>query len=105
MAVYYPVIFHHDGHVSELPDFLSSGKAWYGFRYVIYELAKQNPFKIKLVQDTWRPIQLGFFEQAERAAEQAEALPVAQADALLRAVLLNISATIQSTLLHLNNTL
>ena len=26
MAVYYPVIFHHEGHVSEVPTFLSSGE-------------------------------------------------------------------------------
>jgi len=49
-----PVIFHHEGRVSPLPAFLASGDAWYGFRYVIYELAKEDSTKIKKVQDTWR---------------------------------------------------
>ena len=61
MAVYYPVIFHHEGRVSPLPAFLASGDAWYGFRFVIYELAKEDPFKIKKVQNTWRTIQLKVF--------------------------------------------
>ena len=105
MAVYYPVIFHHDGHVSELPPFLLDGSAWYGFQYVIYDLAKENPLKIKHVQDTWRPLQLRFFEQAEQAAEEANGMDADAADAMLRAVSLNISNTIQTTLLHLNSTL
>jgi hypothetical protein len=33
MAVYYPVIFHHDGHVSELPDYMTSGILWWNFHY------------------------------------------------------------------------
>jgi hypothetical protein len=89
MAVYYPIIFHHEGHVSELPPFLTNGDAWYGFRYVIYNLAKENPLKIKRVQDTWRPIQLRFFEQAEKAAAEAEKMEAAAADAMLRSVLVN----------------
>ena len=80
-------------------------QAWYAFRYVIYELAKTDPAKIKHVQDTWRPIQLRFFQQAERAAAQVEMLPATQADAFLSAVLLNMSTTIQTTLLQLNRTL
>ena len=33
MAAYYPVIFHHDGHVSELPDYMTSGILWWNFHY------------------------------------------------------------------------
>ena len=106
MAVYYPVFFHHDGRVCELPQFLSDGSAWYGFRYVIYELAKEDRAKIKRVQDTWRPIQLRFFHQAEEAAIMASQMrDAASADVLLGKVMTNISATIRLTLLHLNQTL
>ena len=105
MAVYYPVIFHHDGHVSEIPPFLLNGSAWYGFRHVAYDLAGTDNLKIKQVQDTWRPIQLQFFEQAEQAAVQAGNMTVDEAAVMLAAVLSNISNTIQTTLLHLNRTL
>ena len=105
MAVYYPVVFHHDGHVSELPSFLLDGSAWYGFRHVIYDLAKEDHQKIKHVQDTWRPYQLRFFEQAEQAAEKANGMDADAADAMLRAVSLNISNTIQTVLKQLNSTL
>jgi hypothetical protein len=104
MAVYYPVIFHHDGRVSELPPFLLDGSAWYGFRYVIYDLVREDQLKVKQVQDTWRPIQLRFFEQAERAAEQVVGMSADEADVLLKAMTLNISNTIQATLLYLNRT-
>jgi hypothetical protein len=66
MSVYYPVFFHHDGRVSALPPFLADGSAWYSFRYVAYELAKEDPVKIKRVQDTWRPLQMQFFKLAVR---------------------------------------
>ncbi len=106
MAVYYPVFFHHDGHVCELPQFLSDGSAWYGFRYVIYELAKEDQSKIKTVQDTWRPIQLQFFTQAEEAAVVAAQMgDIAEAEAMLDGVVANISETIRLTLLQLNHTL
>ena len=105
MAVYYPAIFHHDGRVGELPPFLLNGSAWYGFRHVIYDLVGEDASKIKQVQDTWRPIQLRFFEQAEQAAEQANSMDADAADALLQVVMLNISDTIQATLLRLNQTL
>ena len=106
MAVYYPVFFHHDGHVCQLPQFLSDGSAWYSFRYVIYELAREDPMKIKRVQDTWRPIQLRFFQQAEEAAEMASQMKdVTAADALLSNIVANISETIRETLVHLNQTL
>eukprot|EP01043_Picozoa_sp_COSAG02_P009878 COSAG02_NODE_340_length_24179_cov_6.401644_19_plen_89_part_00 len=36
-----------------------------------------------LVQDTWRPIQERFFEEAERAAETADNMPLAAANAML----------------------
>jgi hypothetical protein len=68
-------------------------------------LAKEDPTKIKHVQDTWRPLQLRFFKQAEQAAEEANGMSADAADAMLRAVLLNISNTIQVALLHLNSTL
>lgn len=105
MAVYYPIIFHHEGRVSELPPFLLNGSAWYGFRHVIYNLAGNNPLKVKQVQDAWRPLQLDFFEQAEQAAVQANSMDADAASAMLQAVALNISNTIQNTLLHLNQTL
>lgn len=98
-------LFHHDGRVSELPPFLVDGSVWYGFQYVMYNLAKEDQGKIKHVQDTWRPLQLRFFKQAEQAAEEANGMSADAADAMLRAVLLNISNTIQVTLLHLNRTL
>eukprot|EP01051_Picozoa_sp_SAG22_P010909 SAG22_NODE_1012_length_6040_cov_4.791449_3_plen_75_part_00 len=72
---------------------------------MIYDLAKEDPLKIKRVQDTWRPLQLRFFAQAEQAAEQAAGMDADAADELLRAVTLNISDTIQMTLLQLNRTL
>jgi hypothetical protein len=106
LQVYYPVFFFADGHISTMPAFLSDGSAWYAFRYVIYELAKEDPVKIKTVQDTWRPIQLQFFRQAENAAVMAAQMrDVASAEALLSKVLDQISETIRLTLVHLNNTL
>ena len=36
-----------------------------------------------LVQDTWRPIQERFFEEAERAAEAADKMPLAEANSML----------------------
>ena len=104
MAVYYPVIFHHDGHVSEMGDFLTSGEAWHGFKYSIYSLAGYSHKRIKYIQDTWRPIQQRFFEQAEEAAEKAEKMELVAADAMLTGVLLNISTTIRQTLVDFNRT-
>ena len=73
---------------------------------MIYELAKEDPVKIKTVQDTWRPIQLQFFREAEKAAVMAAQMrDVASAEALLSKVLDQISETIRLTLVHLNNTL
>ena len=57
MAAYYPVIFHHDGHVSELPDYMTSGILWWDFHYSIYALAGRDQRKVKHVQERWRPIQ------------------------------------------------
>ena len=57
------------------------------------------------MQDAWRPLQLDFFEQAEQAAVQANSMDADAASAMLQAVALNISNTIQNTLLHLNQTL
>ena len=70
-----------------------------------YEVAKTDAAKIKMVQDTWRPIQLRFFAQAEEAAAAAELMEVGAADAMLQAVLQNVSETIRLTLGHLNQTL
>ena len=106
MAVYYPVFFHHGGRVSEHPQFLADGSAWYAFRYVIYELAKEDPIKIKRVQDTWRPLQLQFFQMAEEGATMAAQMrDVLAADALLGKITTNISSTIKQTLEELNRTL
>jgi len=105
MTVYYPVIFHHDGRVSPMPDFLSTSKAWYAFKYSIYNIAGKDQRKIKHIQDTWKPIQKQFFTQAEEAAVKAEQMDADAADAMLGAVLKNISQTIQSTLLTFNRTL
>lgn len=105
MTVYYPVIFHHAGRVSPMPDFLSSSEAWYAFRYSIYDVAGTDKQKIKHIQDTWKPIQSRFFGQAEEAAVKAEQMDADAADVMLAAVLQNISKTIQSTLLEFNQTL
>ena len=49
----------------------------------------QDGTKIKHVQDTWRPLQLRFFAQAEAAAARAETMDAAAADDMLRAVSTN----------------
>ena len=105
MTVYYPVIFHHEGHISPMPDWLVSNHPWWGFRYVIYNLAKKNHAKIKYVQDTWKPIQQRFFDEAERAAAEAEQMPLAKANAMLGNLLANFSVTVLNTLTMFNNTL
>lgn len=63
-----------------MPDWLVSNHPWWGFRYVIYTLAGQNHAKIKLVQDTWKPIQQRFFDEAEKAATAAESMTLTEAD-------------------------
>ena len=105
MAAYYPVIFHHDGHVSELPDYMTSGILWWNFHYSIYDLAGQNQEKIKHVQDTWRPIQQRFFAQAEAAAAEAETMEVGAAQAMLKVLMANIATTLHKTLVRFNATL
>ena len=40
-----PVIFHHEGHISPMPDWLVSNHPWWGFRYVIYDLAGERAMK------------------------------------------------------------
>lgn len=105
MAVYYPVIFHHEGHVSELPDYMTSGTLWWNFHYSIYDLAGQNQEKIKHVQDTWRPIQQRFFAQAEAAAAEAETMEVGAAQAMLKVLMASIAMTLHKTLVRFNATL
>merc|ERR1740121_2988972 len=61
MTVYYPVIFHHEGHVSSVPEFLSTPEAWLAFKHSIYNLAGTDHQKIRHIQDTWKPIQQQFF--------------------------------------------
>lgn len=105
MTVYYPVIFHHDGRVSPMPDFLSTSDAWWAFKYSIYEIAGTDQKKIQHIKDTWKPIQKQFFTQAEEAAVKAAQMDADAADAMLATLLTNISNTIQSTLLAFNHTL
>jgi dipeptidase len=105
MTVYYPVIFHHDGRVSPMPDFLATSDAWWAFRYSIYEIAGRDQKKIQHIQDTWKLIQKQFFTQAEEAAVKAGEMDADAADAMLGALLKNMSNTIQSTLLAFNQTL
>jgi secernin len=105
MTVYDPVIFHHAGRVSPMPEFLSTAEAWYAFRYATYDIAGSDQKKIQHIQDTWKPIQKQFFAQAEEAAVKAEQMDADAANAMLAAVLQNISKTIQSTLLEFNRTL
>jgi len=105
MTVYYPVIFHHDGQVSPMGDFLSSSKAWWAFRYSIYNLAGEDPEKIKHIQDTWKPIQQRFFQEAEEAAVKAEQMDVDAANTMLGSLLHNMSETIRTTLVKFNETL
>ena len=71
----------------------------------IYDLAGQDQKKIKHVQDTWRPIQQRFFEQAETAAAQVEAMELDAAQAMLKALMVNISTTLHDTLVGLNSSL
>merc|ERR1719198_1071543 len=104
-TVYYPVIFHHTGRVSPMPDFLSTSEAWYAFRYSIYEIAGKDQKKVQHIQDTWKPIQSQFFAQAEEAAVKAEQMDADAADKMLATLLQNISSTIKSTLLEFNRTL
>merc|ERR1719401_1486965 len=80
MTVYYPVIFHHDGRVSPMPDFLATSDAWWAFRYSIYEIAGSDQKKIQYIQDTWKPIQKQFFTQAEDAAVKAGQMDAVSAD-------------------------
>eukprot|EP00658_Telonema_sp_P-2_P038965 TRINITY_DN27876_c0_g2_i1.p1 TRINITY_DN27876_c0_g2~~TRINITY_DN27876_c0_g2_i1.p1 ORF type:complete len:243 (+),score=42.58 TRINITY_DN27876_c0_g2_i1:78-806(+) len=79
--------------------------AWWGFRYLVDSLAAQDQTKIKIVQDTWRPIQERFFVQAEAAAVQVERMQLHDAQTLLRALLKSMSDTIRSTLLEFNHTM
>jgi hypothetical protein len=105
MTVYYPVIFHHDGMVSEMGDFLTNSDAWWAFRYSIYTIAGTDQSKIKTIQDTWRPIQTQFFSQAEDAAVRANQLDPDAANTMLASLLANFSATIKTTLLGFNRTM
>ena len=105
MAVYYPIIFHHNGSVSEMTEFLSTSRAWWAFRYSIYNLAGRNANKIKEIQGTWQPIQQQFFSMAESAAERANTMEEAAASSMLRDLLVNITTTIRSTLENWNKTM
>ena len=105
MAVFYPTIFHHDGHVSAVPAWLGSVAPWWGFRFVAYNLAKTDTAKIEAVRAAWLPVQQRFFAEADAKALAANGMDAAAADAMLAAFMVNVSTTIRTTLEHLNKTL
>ena len=105
MAVFYPIIFHHDGHVGAVDEWLGSSAPWWGFRYVAYDLAKTDEAKIEAARAAWRPVQERFFEEADANALAANGMDADAADAMLAAWMQNVSTTIRTTLEHLNKTL
>ena len=105
MSVFYPTIFHHDGLAAPAPAWLGSSAPWWGFRYVTYNLARDDLEKVKLVRDTWRPVQQRFFREAETLAEAADGMSIEDANAAIATFMSNVSQTMHDTLLHLNKTL
>ena len=105
MSVYYPIIFHHDGRTAQPPPWLRSEAPWWAFRYVTYHLARGSALKVQKVRDTWRPIQLRFFREAEALADAVNDMSATDADAALAVFMANVSSTMHATLLHLNHTL